>query len=74
MPRYFASLSPFDSDAVYLRHDNDTADCVVVTSTGERPPNFIPWPLAESLRLLQLGLLREVSWRAAAQLLLDAQH
>ena len=73
-PRYFTSTGQHDSDAVYLRHDSKSGDCVVVTATGERPPNFIPWPLSESLRLVQLGLLREISWSEAARLLRDARQ
>lgn len=53
---------------VYIRHDSEHGDGVVMTPTGERPPNSVPWPLWHTLGAVQLGLAKEITREEAEAL------
>lgn len=68
-PRYFQHTNQPDSDALYVRHDDEHSDATVVTITGsERPPNMTPWPLCNTEFALALGLAKELTREEAENL------
>lgn len=68
-PRYFKSVDPPGSDMIYIRHDDETSDGVVVTMTGERQPNSVPWPLWHTLGAVQVGIAEEITQEEAEALI-----
>lgn len=68
-PRYFRHLCEVTSDCIYVRHDSP-AHAVVVTRTGERPPNAPNgWPIEYSLLMQAMGQAEEITAAEAASMM-----